>query len=355
MARVRRARDSPPARYTRPGAGSSPVNEPSSSNPWAPPEPPPPEEPRRLAPVTFGDILEITARLARRHAGRLLALATLFLLPAWLLNAAAGLQLVSTVLEALPAPVGIEPVRPPVAFTAEQTRRIAEAALLVLGTSALVGSAGAVAGAAFSDVVERDLRGLQPSVRHAGGRALRRLPAILGMILLSTLALLGVLLGGLVLAALLSLAGGVDPGRGGPGVFLGLVVMVAFVAAVVVMSIRWSLGNVIVVLEEAGPLRALVRSWRLTAGAAWRTLGVVLVVTLVAAVIGGLLGEILGLAVADVIFGESSQGALIARTIISATLSVVLAPLLPLALTVLYFDQRVRREAFHLEAGPEDR
>jgi len=330
------------------------VSEPPGLNAWGPLGPPPPEEPRRLVPVSFGGLLEITARLARRHAGRLLVLAALFLLPAWLLNAAAGLQLVSAVLEALPVPAGIEPVRRPVTFTPEQTRRIAEAALLLLGTSALVGSAGAVAGAAFSDVVEQDYRGLEPSIGHAGARALRRLPAMLGVILLSTVALLGVLLGGLVLAALLSLIGGIDPSGGGLGVFLGLVLMVAFMAAVIVMSIRWSLSNVIVALEEAGPLRALVRSWRLTAGVAWRTLGVLLSVTLVAAVIGGLLSEILGLTFADLIFGESSQNALIVRTIISATLSVALAPLLPLALTVLYFDQRVRREAFDLDVGPEN-
>ncbi|CAN5770391.1 hypothetical protein BH24CHL8_BH24CHL8_03630 [soil metagenome] len=328
------------------------MSEPPSWNTRGPLGPPPEDKARRLSPVSFGDLLEITARLARRHAGRLLVLATLFLLPAWLLNAAAGLQLVTAVLDALPLPAGVEALRPPVAFTPEQTRRIAEAALLVLGTSALAGSAAALAGAAFSDAVERDYHGLEPSVRHAGARALRRSPAILGTLLLSTLALVGVVLGGLVIAILLTFVGGVDPAGGGVGVFLALVAMVAFVAAAIVMSIRWSLSNVVVALEEAGPLHALVRSWRLTAGAAWRTLGTTLVVTLVAAVIGGLISELLGLALADLILGETSQGALIVRTVIGALLSVAFAPLLPLALTVLYFDQRVRREALDVKVEP---
>lgn len=328
------------------------MSEPPSWNTRGPLGPPPEDEARLLSPVSFGDLLEITARLARRHAGRLLVLATLFLLPAWLLNAAAGLQLVTAVLDALPLPIGVEALRPPVVFTPEQTRRIAEAALLVLGTSALAGSAAALAGAAFSDAVERDYHGLEPSVRHAGARALRRSPAILGTLLLSTLALVGVVLGGLVIAILLTFVGGVDSAGGGVGVFLALVAMVAFVAAAIVMSIRWSLSNVVVALEEAGPLHALVRSWRLTAGAAWRTLGTTLVVALVAAVIGGLISELLGLALADLIFGETSQGALIVRTVIGALLSVAFAPLLPLALTVLYFDQRVRREALDVKVEP---
>jgi len=329
------------------------VNEPPGRNAWGPIEPPPATRGRRLPPVAFGGILEITARLARRHTGRLLLLATLFLLPAWLLNAAAGLQLVTAVLDALAVPVGTRLIPQPVAFSPQQTQRIAEAALVVFATSLLVGLAGAVAGDAFSDVVERDYRGLSPSVRHAGSRALRRLPAIVGTVVLSTLGLVGLLLGGLMIAVLLALLGGVDPRGGGLGVFLALIVIVAFVAAALVISIRWALSNVVVALEEAGPLRALVRSWRLTAGSAWRTLGILFLVTLAVAVIGGLLSEILGLALADLVFGESSQAALLVRTVIGALLSVAFAPLLPLALTVLYFDQRVRREAFDLTDGRE--
>ena len=320
--------------------------------PVAPPSSPPEG---RLSPVSFGGILEITARLVRRHAGRLLALAVLFLLPAWLLHAAAGLQLVTAVLDALPMPPGPGAVRPPVTFTPEQTQRILDASPLLVATSLLVALAGALGGAAFSDVVERDYRGQRPSIRHAGARALRRLPAILGALVLSMLAMAALMLGGLMVAVLLVALGGVDPGGGGPGVFLALVALVAFVGAAIVLGIRWSLGIVIVALEEAGPLRALVRSWRLTAGAAWRTLGIVVLVTLVVAVIGGLLSEVLGLALADLIFGASTDSSVVVRTFISAFLSVAFAPVLPLALAVLYFDQRVRREAFDLSEGSRDR
>lgn len=331
------------------------MSEPFGWNTSEPIEPPRATGGRRLPPVSFGNILEITARLARRHTGRLLVLATLFLLPAWLLNAAAGLQLVTAVLDALPMRVAMEPIPQPVAFSPQEIKRIADAGLAAFGTSLLVGVAGAVAGAAFSDVVERDYRGLRPSVSHAGSRALRRLPAIVGTVVLSMLAVVGLLLGGAMIAVLLALLGGVDPGGGGLGVFLALIAIVSFVAVALVIAIRWSLSNVVVALESAGPLRALVRSWRLTAGSAWRTFGILFLVTLVVAVIGGLLSEILGLAIADVAFGESSQGALLVRTIIGALLSVAFAPLLPLALTVLYFDQRVRREAFDVtDDGPRD-
>ncbi|MBA2275298.1 MAG: glycerophosphoryl diester phosphodiesterase membrane domain-containing protein [Chloroflexi bacterium] len=323
------------------------MSDPAGWNAWGPIGPPPARG-RRLPPVTFGGILEITGRLTRRHAGRLVILATLFLLPAWLLSAAAGVQLVTTVLDLLPVPIPGRPIPQPVTFTPEESGRVAQALIILLATSLLLGLAGAVAAAAFSDVVQRDYRGLEPSVRQAALRALRRLPRILGTAVLGTLAFVGLLLGGVMMAVLLATLGGVDPSGGGLGVFLALVALVAFVLAAMVLSVRWSLAIVVVALEERGPLAALIRSWRLTAGAAWRTLGILLLVTLVVAVIGGLLSEILGLTVADLLFGESSSSALVVRTIFSAIISVLLAPLLPVAMTVLYFDQRVRHEAFDL-------
>lgn len=324
-------------------------------NAWGPIAPPPSPAGRRLPAVALGGMLEITARLVRRHAGRLLALAVLFLLPAWLLNAAAFLQVATAVLDALPLGARPGTVPPPVTFTPEQTQRILDAGLVLLGTSSLVGLAGALGGAAFSDLVERDYLGQLPSVRHAGARALRRLPSILGALLLSMLATAGLALAGLLVAAVLVTLGGVDQGGGGPAVFLGLVALVAFVAVAILLAIRLSLGIVVVTLEEGGPLRALVRSWYLTAGAAWRTLGVLFLMTLIVAVIGGLLSEILGLAIADLLFGAATRSSMIVRAIISALLSVVFAPLVPIALTVLYFDQRVRREAFDLPDGSEPR
>lgn len=294
----------------------------------------------RLAPVSFGTLLEISVRLLRRHARVFLLLAALFLLAPSLIAAAAGLVLFQALVPFFPRP-GLGP-----AITADpaQLRALTDAVLGLLAVSVLSAIFAAMAATAFSLVVASDYRGDPVRARETLTGAVRRAPRAVGSMLLSLVAVLGLCAGAAAAVALIVAVFGRDATGGGLGVFLALVVAVAFVAAILVITIRWSLALPAVAIERAGPLKSLVRSWRLTRGGAWRAFGILAVATLATAVLGGLVSELLGLTLADLIFGDRSGEALVMRSVLSALVSVVFAPVVPVCLTVLYYDQRVRLE-----------
>jgi hypothetical protein len=298
----------------------------------------------------FGDLLDVTARLLRRHARTLLLLAALFLVPTSLLHGLASVHFVDRLAPALPTVPGQPPV-----LTEERVRAIVDGLALLLAAGLVAALAGAMASAGSSIVVARDYHGRRASLRDAARGAVRRAFVAIGATVLSTLAILALVLGAVAASALLLALFGATPQTGGPGALLALIVIVATAVVVMLLTIRWSLAIVVAALEPVGPLHALVRSWRLTAGAARRTLGVVLLVTLTVAVLAGLVSELLALSIADLALGGATQAASIARIAISTGVAIVFAPVLPVALSVLYFDQRVRQEGLDLpvpDPGP---
>lgn len=292
-----------------------------------------------LVPVSFGTMFEITGRLVRRHLRLLLVLAAVFLLIPALVGAVAWIVLFDALLPYLPDPNGAR-----AAVTTAQADALVRASLTFIAASLLEAVASAMVAVAFSRVVATDYAARRPGFREAAVAVARRGPAAVGAILLSLGATIAIGLGGATIALAIISASGTDARGGGLGVFLALIVVVSCVAVAIVLSVRWSLALVAVAVDGTGPLGALIRSWRLTAGAAWRTLGVVVLATLITAVLGGLVSELLGLTLADLVFGEASEQALVLRTGISAVVAVAFAPILPVAVTVLYFDQRVRSE-----------
>ncbi|HEV8054345.1 MAG TPA: hypothetical protein VGP30_05920 [Candidatus Limnocylindrales bacterium] len=292
-----------------------------------------------LVPVSFGTMFEITGRLVRRHLRLLLVLAAVFLLIPALVGAVAWIVLFDALLPYLPDPNGAR-----AAVTLAQGEDLVRASLIFVAAALLEAVASALAAVAFSRVVATDYAARRPGFREAAVTVARRGPAAVGAILLSLGATIAIGLGGATIALAIISASGTDARGGGLGVFLALIVVVSCVAVAIVLSVRWSLALVAVAVERMGPLGALIRSWRLTAGAAWRTFGVVVVATLITAVLGGLVSELLGLTLADLVFGEASEQALAMRTGISAVVAIAFAPILPVAVTVLYFDRRVRAE-----------
>jgi len=104
------------------------------------------------------------------------------------------------------------------------------------------------------------------------------------------------------------------------------------------------------VLEDlASSFDAFSRSWELTRGARLKVFGTVVVAWLISQflpqlVVGGISG-VLGVAGND-----SLQPFFV---VIASLMGIVLAPILPCALTLLYYDLRVRREAFDLQVLSE--
>ena len=114
---------------------------------------------------------------------------------------------------------------------------------------------------------------------------------------------------------------------------------------VIYVACGYGLTTPVVVLEElSSSFDAFGRSWELTRTFKLKLLGLAIIAYLIAnvvpsAFVGGI-GGYLSLA------NPSLQPAAI---VVSALLPIVLAPILPCVFTLLYYDLRVRREAFDLQ------
>jgi len=129
--------------------------------------------------------------------------------------------------------------------------------------------------------------------------------------------------------------------------FLGSVAAVWFVIWVVC---AYGVTTPIVVLEDLpSSFDAFGRSWELTRGARGKIAGTVIVTWLISQFLPGIV--ITGISGAVGAAGNQSLQPLF--VVISSLLSIVLAPILPCALTLLYYDLRVRREAFDIQVLAE--
>src|SRR5262249_18400592 len=124
---------------------------------------------------------------------------------------------------------------------------------------------------------------------------------------------------------------------GGLLVFLGLVALVSMVAAILFLAVRASLFVQPISLENVGGSVGFGRSWRLVSGSGWRVFGYVLFVALVAALISALVGALVGAFLA-LFLGTTLETT--AGSIVQAGLAIVISPLGPIVMTLLYYDLR---------------
>jgi hypothetical protein len=100
-----------------------------------------------------------------------------------------------------------------------------------------------------------------------------------------------------------------------------------------------------VVLENLpSAFDAFGRSWELTRGSKLRLLGLGFVAVLIASVLPAIVVQALGGVILAV-----APGIQPAWMIVSAIVSVMLAPIIPCIMTLAYYDSRVRREGFDLQ------
>jgi hypothetical protein len=135
----------------------------------------------------------------------------------------------------------------------------------------------------------------------------------------------------------------------------GLVVLSVVVALTLVcfpvglwLSIRFAVAVPVLLAERVGPWRALVRSWDLTEGSWWRTLGTLVVLYLIGAVVVSALGLVgWPLALAVPFLPSAVRGAILIG--VSTLGSALTVPLISLGLVLLYVDFRIRREGYDLD------
>ena len=184
-----------------------------------------------------------------------------------------------------------------------------------------------------------------------------RLWSMLGASLLSMLAVGSPLLV-LVILFFMSLYSG--PGSDAFFSLFGLLLALAVpvVLASYVISIRFLYAPICAVLEEKGPIEAVKRSWALTSGSFWVTLGRVILINVVVGFIAGMIVQIIGIIAVIFMFtilGDPSSdpstvwSTIILYGVISALQMLaysLVVPILAAYQTLMYVDEKIRKENF---------
>lgn len=125
------------------------------------------------------------------------------------------------------------------------------------------------------------------------------------------------------------------------GIVFVVLAVIAIFAVLVFVALHFILVPQIIVLERSGVIRAYTRSWRLIQGVWWRTFGLIMLLYLMVGFVQGALGG----AAAGVLSAIHP----VLGTAISGVVGLVIQPVYLGALTLLYFDLRIRKEGFDLE------
>jgi hypothetical protein len=105
---------------------------------------------------------------------------------------------------------------------------------------------------------------------------------------------------------------------------------------------------VVATLEPVGPLGAIRRSWSLSAGNRWRILG--LQVLLI--VLNGVISAVVSAIFVTTIIGDATLRT-VAQQLVNAATTILWAPVEWGTFAILYYDLRVRHEAFDLQIAAE--
>lgn len=110
----------------------------------------------------------------------------------------------------------------------------------------------------------------------------------------------------------------------------------------------WSLSLAAVMFERAGPFKALGRSYGLIQNRFWATLLLILVSFLLVGILGGIVSTIPSV-FAEVLASENELALAVANVVGTTLGNVITYPYSAAVLTILYFDQRVRKEGFDVQ------
>jgi hypothetical protein len=298
-------------------------------------------------PRRFGEVLAAIFQLFGKHLVQWLALGLLVGVIPGVLSGAFQLLLSDVqgpdMLMGLPLGGGGQSGSCTLTFYLPPTSVLVRDAGLIIGVLALSAVFGALEASALGVAAHEALLGRRVGVTASLTRGLRRLPATLG-----TTVLIGVLIF-LLLApgvatfevALYHLSGlnlcdtnAVLSDRVVLGLLLNVVGLVLFVPGLVlalIVGIRLGPAPYVAATEMVRPGQAIRRSWGLTRGFFWRTLGIVLVMSLITALLG-------------VPFAQLDPA--LANLALVPLTQVLASPLLALTWMVLLYDMRLRREGY---------
>ncbi len=131
----------------------------------------------------------------------------------------------------------------------------------------------------------------------------------------------------------------------GPAKTIMFFAMVASLIVVVTVILRLLFASSVVVLEGLWAVRALKRSKALVRGLNWRNLAVLILLFVIVLVV---------IAVAATLFTLLHVKSALAGRIFTVVVAMIIVPLFFVAVVLLYYDSRVRKEAYDNSALAED-
>lgn len=283
----------------------------------------------------LGEILDGAFKLLRADLGPLLLAVAAVVIPTQILLAFTQYEIQSGLFDSF----AIDPTTPEAGEAA--VREAFAAVPAFVGVGVLQGLLLLLAGAAVARIGAARYLGHAERPLQALGAAGRRAPALVAASILRGLA------AALPMAAAgaFVFVGAATQGQGGFAVLGGLLFLPAAVLGLWIY-ISLALTVPIIMIEGSGPLRSLSRSARLVRGRWWPTFGTLLVAAIVLGIVAAalgfipsLIGGLLPTEVVGVVFGT-----------IGAILSSLLTqPVSMLIKTLLYFDERIRKEGLDLQ------
>ena len=313
----------PPASPPPPPYGQQPYGQQPSGQPgWGGPPPyVPPQLPKGgsartgplpLHPMTLGDILDGAFKLFKANARTVLFIVAVIYLPlqvisafsmrdtigVGLLNVLNDPSVTSTELDSSQQDMG------------QLITQLVTVAVSLLATPFIAGAIARVVGASYLG----EHVGPAEALKSAGRK-------------------FGPLLGSFILVHLLE----------------GVGLLACCIGALFVMPMFVMVAPAIVV-ENLGPIEGMKRSWNLTKNRYWPVLGIALLSGFIANMLGSILSQIPTLAA--MFIGGSFAWVIVALAGVVA--SMLSAPVVTIVATLLYFDARIRNEAFDLQVMAHD-
>jgi uncharacterized membrane protein len=127
---------------------------------------------------------------------------------------------------------------------------------------------------------------------------------------------------------------------------IGFVTIVLVFVGFIAVYVRYALAIQACVVEDLGPRASLRRSIQLSKGSRWRVVAVYLVFALLSLILGAGLGALAG-GVGGMLHNKIAAAVLIyLASFLAGSLT---GPLATIGLSLLYYDERVRKEAFDLQ------
>lgn len=311
-----------------------------------------------LRPLTIGDLLDAAFRLYRKHFVTFIGIVALLQVPMVIIQVVLQLTVYGGALTEI-----LNFNRRPPAFTpgANPLAALPLAAFLTIyGISLVLGLVqylvvyNLITGA-LSRAVAHSYLGQPVSILSSYRMGWRTFSSLVGASLLPYLASLIVLVPifALFFAAIVGTTSQVEtlPIWAIILLIIGLLVFsIGMFFLVMFVYVRFLIAPQAIVLEGQGPLQGLGRSWNLTKQAFWRTLLLIVLMGIVVYLVSGIPASVVSLA--GQLLAPGVQGVLTATLIATLLSQVGLILALPLQFsvyTLLYYDQRVRREAYDLE------